>query len=383
MIEFALINRSVYIRPPMRQATPFFHAFKHLLFGRAPRSLAHWCASPGRAATSLHELRALFGAMIPDALLGPAASGAGSRQRIFSTGVTFWAFLSQVLSPDTACRHAVRKIQAWASFEGLGTISTSTAAYCGARLRLALDALRQVHEHLVDRLEANAPSETLWHARRIKIVDGTNLSMPDTPENQELWPQPSGQKPGCGFPMMKLVGLFSLASGALLRVAEGDLHIHESRLFARLWHALEPADVILADRGFCSFFALASLLRQGVDSVMRLHQARAVEARKGKVLGPGDRLVTWTKPAQRSAAWPAADFAALPATLTLRQITLYLSIPGYRTHKVFWLPPCGTPNSTPPRICAPSMRNAGVWSCIFGRSKPCCAWTCCGAKPRP
>jgi hypothetical protein len=125
-----------------------------------------------------------------------------------------------------------------------------------------------------------------------------------------------------------------MASGALLRVAEGDLHIHESRLFARLWHALSAGDVILTDRGFCSFFAIASLLRQSVDSVMRLHQARTTETRKGKVLGPGDRLVSWTKPAQRNAAWPAADFAALPAVLTLRQITLYISIPGCRTSKV-------------------------------------------------
>jgi hypothetical protein len=270
----------------MRHTTPFFQAFKHLLFGRAPRSLAHLFASPGRAAASLNELCAFFGSMIADALLSPATSGEGSRERIFSTRLTFWAFLSQVLSPDSACRHAVRKIQAWATFEGAGKISTSTAAYCNARLRLALDTLSRVHEHIVERLERNAPSETLWHSRRIRIVDGTNLSMPDTPENQELWPQPSSQKPGCGFPMMKLVGLFSMASGALLRVAEGDLHIHESRLFARLWHVLSAGDVILTDRGFCSFFAIASLLRQSVDSVMRLHQPATSRLEKAKSSAP-------------------------------------------------------------------------------------------------
>ncbi len=108
-----------------------------------------------------------------------------------------------------------------------------------------------------------------------------------------------------------------------------------------------------------------------------------MEARKGKVLGPGDRLVTWTKRAQRSAAWPAADFAALPATLTLRQITLYLSIPGYRTHKVILVTTLRDAELYPAEDLRASMRNAGVWSCIFGRSKRCCAWTCCGAKPRP
>jgi drug/metabolite transporter (DMT)-like permease len=41
--------------------------------------------------------------------------------------------------------------------------------------------------------------------RRVIVVDGTGLSMPDTPENQEVWPQSAAQKPGCGFPKWKTV----------------------------------------------------------------------------------------------------------------------------------------------------------------------------------
>jgi len=318
----------------MRNPTPFFSAFKHLLFGRPARSLASILQASSGASSSLGELRALFGSMITEALLAPEQEGIGSRKRLFSTSVTFWAFLSQVLCPDAACRHAVRKVQAWAGFEGILEFSASTCAYCKARSRLALRTLAHIHDHLVCRLESNTPQAARWLSRRVKVVDGTNLSMPDTPENQGPWPQPTSQKPGCGFPMMKLAGLFSLASGALLAVAKGNLHVHESQLFKQLWDELDPEDVLLSDRGFCSFVTICSLLARGIDTVMRLHQARKSDGRNGKYLGCGDRLVTWRKPAQRTAAWSPQEFAALPAQMTLRQITLYVTTPGFRSSKI-------------------------------------------------
>jgi hypothetical protein len=244
--------------------------------------------------------------MIPDALLGTETSGANSRERLYSPRVTFRAFLAQVLSPESACREIVHKVQAWWSLSRIVRMSAATSAYCQARQRLGIEALRRIHEHLADRLERNVPQDSLWLGRMVKIVDGTNLSMPDTPENQAAWPQPSSQKPGCGFPMMKLVGLFSLASGALLSFATGALHIHESQLFRVLWDPLSKDDVLLSDRGFRSFFAIASLPRRGVDAVMRLHQARRADFRKGKVLGKGDIPVCWKKPAQRRGLEPAA-----------------------------------------------------------------------------
>jgi hypothetical protein len=113
-------------------------------------------------------------------------------------------------------------------------------------------------------LEDNALKAERWlEGRTVKIVDGTGLSMPDTPENQQEWPQPTSQQPGCGFPAMKLVGLFSLSSGALLESATGNLHVHESVLFRGLWSKLKKGDVLLADRGFCSFAAMATLEKRG------------------------------------------------------------------------------------------------------------------------
>lgn len=318
----------------MRNPTPFFNAFRHLLFGKAPRCFHQKLKARLCASSSLGELRETFGSMIPDALLSSQESGPNSRQRLYSPRVTFWAFLAQVLSPDTACREIVRKVQAWRSLTRIVEMSAATSAYCQARGRLCLPLLRRIHEHLADRLQRNAPQDALWLGRVVKIVDGTNLSMPDTALNQAAWPQPSSQKPGCGFPMMKLVGIFSLASGALLDFAKGTLHIHESQLLRALWETLRKGDVLLSDRGFCSFFAIASLLLRGVDSLMRLHQARRADFRKGKALGKGDLLVRWKKPSQRTAAWSKEEFAALPEQLTVRQIRLEVNRKGYRSRTI-------------------------------------------------
>jgi hypothetical protein len=318
----------------MRSSTPFFSAFGPLLFGRPPRSFSAQLRSQAAHAESLSQLRAAFGSMVPDALLAREKSGAGSRQRVFSPLVTFWAFLAQVLSPNSACREALRKVQAWWSLQHGIEVSADTSGYCQARSRLPEKTLHHIHVHLAERMEANVTQDQLWFGRSVKIVDGTNLSMPDTPENQEAYPQPSSQKEGCGFPMMKLVALFSLASGALLHFARGSLRFHESQLFRTLWNCLSPGDVLLTDRGFCSYLAITSLSQKGVDSVMRLHQGRPVDFRRGKHLGHDDLLVQWTKPATCPKHCTPEEFAALPPKLTLRQIRLHTAFKGYRTKTV-------------------------------------------------
>ena len=161
----------------------------------------------------------------------PEEKGYLQQRAAFSPLVTFWAFLSQVLSPNSACREAVRKVQAWWLLRSPLEMSSDTSAYCQARQRLSDQVLLDIHSHLAERMEANGSSESRWLSREVKIVDGTCLSMPDSPENQAAYPQPSNQKKGCGFPMMKLVGLFSLKSGALLHFARGTLRVHESQLF--------------------------------------------------------------------------------------------------------------------------------------------------------
>jgi hypothetical protein len=313
-------------------STPFFSALFPLLFGRPPCRELKNLQARASGSDSISELRKALGQFVPDALLGRHTQS--GRDRLFTPLVTFWAFLSQVLSPQSACRDAVRKAQAWWSLGRRLPVSTNTSAYCQARSRLSEQTLLAIHRQTAQRLECNVPTDSLWLGRRVKVVDGTTCSMPDTAESQKAYPQPGSQKPGCGFPMMKLVGLFCLASGALLEVVRGTLRIHESQLFRHLWPHLNPGDVLLADRGFCSFFSIHSLQARGVDSVMRLHQRRRVDFRRGKRLGKEDILLDWTKPAQRPETLSVEEFKALPTTLTVRLIRLTPQIKGFRVRTI-------------------------------------------------
>ena len=167
------------------------------------------------------------------------------------------------------------------------------------------------------------------------------------PPTVQSWLQPSSQKEGLGFPCMKLAGIFSLASGGLEGYAAGTLHQHESILFRSLWEGLEKGDLMLGERGFYSYAAMASLSLRGIDSVLRRHPARKVSFREGERLGKDDRLRTWQKPAQRTDAWSLEEWEALPAELSLRLIRLHVSTPGFRTQSVTLVTTLTDANSYP------------------------------------
>ena len=266
-------------------------------------------------------------------MLAPTAKGINSRQRLYPLTLTFWAFLSQVLSPGSACREVVRKVQAWYAPQDQ-TLDSGTSAYCQARRRLPLSCLTQLHQTLADKLTARLTTPELWLGRRVKVVDGTGVSMPDTAANQKAWPQPCTQKPGCGFPVVKLVACFCLASGALLHWVEGTLKEHDCRLLQKLLSVFKKGDVMLADRGFSSFATLATLWASGVDSVLRLHQFRKLDWRAGQRLGRRDRLVTWQKGPLQGKLWTAEQWALVPAALTVRLVEIVVTVPGFRTQKL-------------------------------------------------
>lgn len=320
----------------MKNTTPFFTGFNKILFGRPRRSALEQLQNQRQTIerSSLCQLGKMFAPWIGRELLDPPADGAHSRQRSFPLRVTFWAFLSQVLSPGSPCRETVRKVQAWHAARRLPLPASATGAYCQARSKLSLDRLHAVHRHTAGELQRRTPMDEHWCGRRVKVADGTGLSMPDTPSNQKDFPQPSSQKKGCGFPVAKLVGCFCLASGALLHWAEGTLHMHECRLFRKMFGLFLPGDVVLTDRGFCSYFDIAILLLAGVDTVTRLHQARPHDLRKGKRLGPKDRIVTWSKPRRRPRGCTVADWLRVPDTLTLRLVHVSVAVPGWRTKTI-------------------------------------------------
>ena len=301
---------------------------------------------------AVSQLESVFAEIIPPDLLPQAESGPNSRNRSYSMRVTFWAFLSQALCPGSSCRETVRKVQADFHQQGEPTVAEDTGAYCIARGRLPMPVLQRVDQHVIQHLQQKTPRANLWLGRDVKILDGTTLSMPDTPENQAAYPQPSSQKPGCGFPILRLVALFSLANGALLHAAKGTLRIHESRLCRQLWGFLKKGDLILSDRGFCSFAASAGLRQQGVDSVMRLHQRRPADFRKGKSLGPHDRLIQWKKPVQKPKSMTEEEFNALPGQLILRLVKILITAPGFRTRQIVLVTSLLDPVAFPPEALA-------------------------------
>jgi len=316
----------------MALKTPFFKAFGPLLFGRGKTAVLKSLQD----LESLEDLYAIFGDLFAERLLGRSDKGVNSRRRSLPPQVTFWAFVAQALSPKMSCREVVRRVEAWWRWGQLRSAPTLTdSAYIQARQRLDLGTLRLIRGQVAWQVERMVLNEERWlEGRTVKIVDGTHFSMPDSPANQAAWPQPSGQKPGCGFPVAKMVGLFSLSSGALLEESVGNLHVHDSLLFASLWDRLCPGDIVLGDRGFCSYGAMVALASRGVDTVMRLHQLRKVDWRRGQRLGPGDRLVTWTRPVKAPAHTLPQAWDLLPAQLDVRLIRVIVQAPGFRTRTV-------------------------------------------------
>ena len=306
--------------------TPFFPQLRLAPLGRRVQHLRQ---------QSLLHLDQFFGPFLPPRLLSQADDGANSRQRIYTVRRTFFGFLYQVLNPDCPCREVVRQVQALVALQhpDASAVDPGTSAYCQARARLPWAMLPRL------RCAAAAHAEKarqLWRGLCVKVIDGTSASAPDTPKNQRAYPQPGGQQPGCGFPLVKLVGVFSLATGALLDYAKGNKHQHELSLLQKLLDQFKAGDLALADRGFSSYTLLGWLWLRGVHSLFRLHQARPADLRQGKRLGKNDRLIVWRKPWpwQRPRYLPKAVWNLIPQELSVRVVRFILEVPGFRAQSV-------------------------------------------------
>lgn len=278
------------------------------------------------------HLDRLFGSLLPSWLLAQADEGPNSREHIYSVRRTFFGFLYQVLNPDCPCREVVRQIQSLFALFRSRKVSEDTGAYCVARARLPLDILARLRCAVA----AHAcKAEELWMGFHVRVVDGTAVSMPDTAKNQRAYPQSAEQKPGCGFPFMKIVGIFSLSTGVLLDYARGNKHEHELSLLHRLLDVFKKGDLVLADRGFNCYTLLALLWRKNVPALMRLHHARSGDLRRGKRLGQHDRLIVWRKPQNSERRYiPLRLWKCLAPELSVRVVRYRLHCTGFRTRSV-------------------------------------------------
>lgn len=246
------------------------------------------------------------------------------RERLYPPTETLSMFLSQAMSADRSCQHIVNQATLQRLAGGLTTGSTCTGGYCLARKRLPLEMVSNLTQHLGALMDEHMPDAWRWHGRRVRIVDGTTVTMPDTPENQAAFPQQRGQQPGLGFPICRIVGITCLASGALLNAAIGRFQGKggdEQTLLRSIQDTFQTGDIVLADAFFATYFFIAAMQAKGVDILMEKNgsRRRSTDFRRGQRLGARDHIIVIDKPKKRPDWMSETEYAAAPATLTLRE----------------------------------------------------------------
>ncbi|MGH7118709.1 MAG: IS4 family transposase [Acetobacteraceae bacterium] len=245
------------------------------------------------------------------------------RERRYPPTVTLAMFLRQALSADRSCQRAVDGWIAQCVAEGLAPPSARTGGYSRARARLPTSMVSTLARESGAWLSAHTPAPWRWRGRVVKLADGTTLSMPDTEANQARYPQPCTQAPGVGFPLLRLAGVISLATGAVLGAAIGPSAgkgSGELTLIRELEDTLQAGDIFLADALYCNYFLLARPQERGVDAVCEQNGSRGTDFRRGERLAARDHLVDWRKPATCPQWMSPEHYQRAPATLRVREV---------------------------------------------------------------
>jgi len=243
---------------------------------------------------------------------------------LWNTGLTLWSFIGQVLQDGKAssCNAAVTNAARFMIEHGMEPPSPDSGEYCRARHKLDVNVLRQLVCDIAKRMSSLNPDHWLWQKKNVKLVDGFTFTMPDTPENQEEFPQSNTQEPGIGFPIARGCAVLSLSNASIDDVAIGPYagkETGETALLRKLLDSFQPGDIMLADRYFCSFFMSSIFKLRGVDVCMRLHQLRQTDYSKVKWLGKNDYIDTWHRPQQ--AKWMSQElYNSIPEQMELRVV---------------------------------------------------------------
>jgi Transposase DDE domain len=165
------------------------------------------------------------------------------------------------------------------------------------------------------------------------------------------------QRPGCGFPLAHLLGLFHAGTGVLLTLIVAPLLTHDLAQGQKVHPMFAPGDVLVADRGLCSHAHLALLVQAGVHAVLRGSARQIVDFTPGRAfvkpsvrripavngvprsrwlkgLGVHDQVVAWVKPTTCPSWLTRAALAALPDALVLREVRYDVGPPGFRTRQI-------------------------------------------------
>jgi hypothetical protein len=266
-----------------------------------------------------------FKDLLPDSLIQAIHQSGSVRSTVFTPLLTIKAFIFQVLSPTGSCKEAVAHILMERINFNYPANAMNTGAYCKARLRLSLAHLKAAVISSGQMLHRQASNAWLWKGHRVVMVDGTTLLMPDTEDNQLIYPQQKAQKPGLGFPIVRLVGLVSLATGSCIDFALGPYQgkgTGETSLFSRLINVLGQNDLLIADRYYTSFAIIALLINQGTPLVFRQRSAVISDFRRGQRLGAKDHIIHLIKPKKKPVWMSEEDFAELPDVIYVREFSV-------------------------------------------------------------
>ena len=279
-----------------------------------------------------------FSEVLPRQVVASALDSLGMQfyDSLYNPATVLWLFLSQVIHANPTLAVTVESFLAWRLGQGMPPCSTDTGAYCRARQRFPEAVLATLTRHTGREADRASLNGWRWLGRVVKLLDGSTVSMPDTPKNQQAFPQSRTQARGVGFPIARIGVLFSLSVGTVL-----DLGIRrwagkfqsELAMLRDMIAMLDPGDVLLVDRYLCSYMEIALLQQKGVDFVGRMHAHRKVDFRRGERLGRYDHVVEWAKP-KRPEWMSAKAYATIPETLSIREFRQRLVRKGYRTHVI-------------------------------------------------
>lgn len=269
------------------------------------------------------------------------------RERQFPPTETLSMFLAQAMSTDRSCQKAVDDVAVKRVISGLSPCSTATGGYCQARKRLPLEMASTLACYTGELMSREVPVQWRWSGKRVHLIDGTTVTMPDTPANQAAYPQQSGQKSGLGFPIMRVVGIICLSTGALLNASAGKFSgkgSGEQALLRKMFETFNPGDLVIGDALYATYFLLATLLEKGIDGVFEQQGARQLvtDFRRGQYLGPKDHIIQLLKPKLKPDWMNQEDYDIAPESITVREleangkvlVTTLLSAKTYPKHEI-------------------------------------------------
>mgnify|MGYP006194322529 FL=1 len=246
------------------------------------------------------------------------------RERLFPPTETLSMFLAQAMHADRSCQRIVNEVALTRLVSGLSPCGTMTGGYCRARQRLPITMVSSLVQKTGALMDERIPNNWRWQGRSVRIVDGTTVTLPDTPANQAAYPQQRSQKPGLGFPVCRIVGITCLASGAIINAAMGPYKGKggsEHTLLRSLLPSFKSGDILLGDALYSSYFILAECQARCVDVVFEQNGARKskTDFRKGIKLASKDHLIQISKPTQRPDWMSQETYQALPEHITIRE----------------------------------------------------------------